>query len=59
MHKRNITRKFQSLDETANAENPEHAKVYEQYGGVVGTRSIGRLTLAEKDELLGNDNGIL
>ena len=45
-------------EEIENAENPELTRIYEQYGSVVGTRSIWRLTLAEKAELLGNDNGI-
>jgi len=44
--------------EITNAENPELTKIYEQYGRIVDTRSIWRLTLAEKAELLGNDNGI-
>lgn len=45
-------------EEIANAENLVLTKVYVQYGSMVGTRSIWRLTLAEKAELLGNDNGI-
>ena len=45
-------------EEITNAENPELTKIYEQYGRMVDTRSIWRLTLAEKAELLGNDNGI-
>jgi len=42
----------------ANAENPEITKIYEQYSNMMGTRSIWRLTLAEKAEMLGEDNGI-
>lgn len=45
-------------EEIANADNPEITKVYEQYGNTVGTCSIWRLTLVEKSELLGDDNGI-
>ena len=45
-------------EEIANAENPELTEVYEQYGSKVETRSIWRLTLTEKAELLGNENGI-
>lgn len=41
-------------EEPANAENPEISKVYERCGNVAGSRSIWRLTLAEKAALLGD-----
>ena len=53
-----VVRQKARSEEIANAENPEITKIYEQYGNMVGTRSIWRLTLAEKAEVLGDDNGI-
>ena len=45
-------------EEIENTENPELTKVYELYGSVVDNRNVWCLTLAEKAEMLGNDNGI-
>lgn len=53
-----VARQKARSEEIANAENLEITKIYEQYGSMVGTRSLWRLTLTEKAELLGNDNGI-
>ena len=53
-----VARQRTRSEEIANAENPEITKIYERYGNVVETRSIWRLTLAEKAEVLGDDNGI-
>ena len=53
-----VARQKARSEEIANAENLEITKIYEQYGSMVGTRSIWRLTLTEKAELLGDDNGI-
>lgn len=58
-HPAESVERMKTRDEViANADNPEITKVYEQYGNTVGTRSIWRLTLVEKSELLGDDNGI-
>lgn len=53
-----VARQKARSEEITSAENPELTKIYEQYGSMVDTRSIWRLTLAEKAELLGNDNGV-